>query len=113
MVHGVSKFLTDNDVDIILTFDNGGVSGHPNHVDTYNLLKSLPKSEDFQRRIANRMLENERLKDKGKGPIQKIVEGRKKTREFPSQKLVSVGYLETVPLVRKYCGVLDLFWTAY
>ncbi|KYR00566.1 phosphatidylinositol glycan [Tieghemostelium lacteum] len=84
--------------DVIITFDNSGVSSHPNHIDVSRAVETFIKS---YRQKRNKDLP--KLK-------RKQVELEK---QHVIMKDIKVYQLETVNIVRKYMGIFDLFFSSW
>jgi N-acetylglucosaminylphosphatidylinositol deacetylase len=82
---------------IILTFDQFGISGHKNHIDTFHgvklFLKQVQSSSDNER--LGRNSSKRKLLDDGVSSIQ-------------SKSSISGYSLDTVPIYRKFTGIFDL-----
>lgn len=44
----IQKYIKDNKIDIVITFDAHGISSHPNHCFLYTAMKSLPCDQNIQ-----------------------------------------------------------------
>ncbi|CAH2220155.1 Hypothetical predicted protein [Pelobates cultripes] len=53
----IMKHIKDKKIDAVVTFDEGGVSGHPNHIALYNALRSLQCSGKIPKGCAVFVLE--------------------------------------------------------
>ncbi|CAM9180910.1 unnamed protein product [Choristocarpus tenellus] len=88
VVPHVASFVTKHSVKTLLTFDNGGVSGHQDHIAVYSGVVQFLKE----------------------GAVAFAGEGSGVGSEKGTTG-ISVLVLVTTNLLRKYCGLLDLPWS--
>lgn len=82
--------------DLVLTFDGGGVSGHPNHTSVYRALRELVATH------GSRHPDPVRAQGQDPEPHAGATGGT------PGRVSATVYTLVTTPLLRKYSGLLDV-----
>jgi len=43
----IESYMKEQEIDLVITFDDGGVSGHPNHISVYRTVKKIKESGKF------------------------------------------------------------------
>lgn len=81
----VRDFVIGQGRDVVLTFDDGGVSGHPNHVATSRgVQRALDEGGDAMSKVRVLMLESVPLSRKYFGPLHLLALGEPRTGTFTS-----------------------------
>ncbi|KAI9917704.1 hypothetical protein PsorP6_012384 [Peronosclerospora sorghi] len=86
----VSRYIERNEIDAVFTFDDFGVSGHPNHISTHFGVKQAIREQQEKCSAAGRNQHAEK-----------------------ETKVVGGWALESTSILRKYTGILDTalsFW---
>ena len=86
IIKHVNEYINKHDIDIIFTFDNYGISGHPNHISVYNALQYGVDNDLFEIHASN-------------------------NNAFDGGRVLDIFALKSVRLVRKYwCWLEPMLW---
>lgn len=91
----VATFVKEERLDTLLTFDDYGISGHPNHIDTFKGVQAF-------------------LVDQHPPPSGRAHAADASAKSVPLETPPVVGYsLLSTPIYRKYLGLLDAVYSRF